>query len=152
MSFLGTSVPSAPSSFNPSTQSTQAYIATTAFVQDPAWYLDSGAAHHTTSNPTSLSSKSEYKGLGMLTVGNGTSLPISHIGNSYLSTSKLLHLRNILLVPSIKKNLISISKFTIDNNVIVEFDAFCYYVKDKVTKRILVQGHLHNGLYQLDIP
>ena len=31
MSFLGTSLPFAPSSFNPSTQSTQAYIATAAF-------------------------------------------------------------------------------------------------------------------------
>ena len=83
----------------------------------------------------------------MLTVGNGTSLPISHIGNSSLGTSKPLHLPNILLVPSINNNLASISKFTIDNNVIVEFDAFCFYVKDKVTKQILVQGHLHNGLY-----
>ena len=83
----------------------------------------------------------------MLTVGNGTSLPISHNGNSSLGTSKPLHLRNILLVPSINNNLASISKFTIDNNVIVEFDAFCFYVKDKVTKQILVQGHLHKGLY-----
>ena len=68
--------------------------------------------------------------------------------NCSLGTSKPLHLRNILLVPSIKKNLISISKFTIDNNVIIEFDAFCCYVKEKVTKQILVQGHLHNGIHQ----
>ena len=58
MSFLGTSLSFAPSSFNPSTQSTQAYIATTTSEQDPAWYLDIGATHHTTSTPTSLSFKS----------------------------------------------------------------------------------------------
>ena len=33
----------------------------------------------------------------------------------------------------------------------MEFDALCCYVKDKVTKDILVQGRLTNGLYQLDV-
>ena len=39
----------------------------------------------------------------------------------YSSSPKSLPLKNILLVSSIVKNLISISKFTRDNNVIVEF-------------------------------
>ena len=114
--------------------------------------MDSGATHHTTSNDASLTSKTEYYGSGVLTVGNGSILPISHIGNSTLTVSKPLYLRNILLVPSIKKNLSSIAKFTADNNVSVEFDASQCVVKDKLMKEILVQGYLHNGLYQLDIP
>ena len=102
---------------NPLSQFPQAQIATASSINDLAWYLDSGATHHTTSNDASLTSKTEYYGSGVLTVGNGSTLPISHIGNSTLAVSKPLYLRNILLVPSIKKNLISIAKFTVDNNV-----------------------------------
>ena len=36
--------------------------------------------------------------------------------------------------------------------MIIEFYAFHCYVKDKVTKATLVQGQLHDGLYQLDLP
>ena len=135
-----------------SSQFPQTHIATTSTIHDSSWYLDSGATLHTMPNSVSLSSKSTYISPGALQVGNGTSLPISHIGNSSFDVLKPLHLRNVLLVPSIKKKLISISKFTVDNNVLVQFDAFHYYVKDKVTKKVLVQGHLCNGLYQLDVP
>ena len=115
-------------------------------------YLDSGATHHTTPISESLESKSEYHESSKLLVGNGSALPITHVGQLNISASKPLHLRNILLVPSIKKNLISISQFTLHNDVTVEFDASCCYVKDKQTKTILVQGKLNNGLYQLDVP
>ena len=117
-----------------------------------SWYLDSGATHHTTPNDASLTKSSEYNGSGVLTVGNGASLPTSHIDSFSLATSKPLHLRNILLARNITKNLISISRFTIDNNVLVEFDAFQCSVKDKVMRQVLVRGHLHNGLYQLNVP
>ncbi|XP_031283016.1 uncharacterized protein LOC116141679 [Pistacia vera] len=57
---------------------------------------------------------------------------------------------DILCVPKITKNLLSISKFTKDNNVIVEFDANCCIVKDKSTGAMLLQGDLKGGLYQLN--
>ena len=133
-------------------QHSQAHIATPSALCDDAWYLDSGATHHTTPISESLESKSEYHVSSKLLVGNGSALPITHVGQLHISDSKPLHLRNILLVPSIKKNLISISQFTLHNDVTVEFDASCCYVKDKQTKTILVQGKLNNGLYQLDVP
>ena len=135
-----------------SSQFPQTHFATASTIHDSAWYLDSGATHHTTPNSPALTSKSAYTGPSGLQVGNGTSLPISHIGNSTFDVSKPLHLRNVLLVPYIKKILISISKFTVDNNVLVEFDDFHCYVKDKVMKKVLVQGHLCNGLYQFNLP
>ena len=89
-------------------------------------------------------------------VGDGTELPISHIGKIDLAdfgtSSKPLALRNILLVPSITNNLISISKFTLDNNVIVEFNSASCYVKDKRTRDVLLKGTLSSGLYQLQLP
>ena len=55
------------------------------------------------------------------------------------------------MVPSITKNLISISKFTIENDVIVEFYASCCYIKDKQSRKIMLQGVLKDGLYQLHL-
>ena len=106
---------------NDSSESREAYVASPHTVQDEAWYLDSGATHHVTANGELLVSKSEYSGTGTLTIGDGSKLPISHIGTATLPSPKSLALKNILLVSSIAKNLISISKFTRDNNVIVEF-------------------------------
>ena len=100
----------------------------------------------------SLESKSEYHGSSKLLVGNGSALPIIHVGHLHISASKPLHLRNILSVSSIKKNLISISYFILLNDVTVEFDASCCYVKDKHTKTILVQEKLNTGLYHWTCP
>ena len=61
-----------------------------------------------------------------------------YIGHASIFASNPLLLQNILLVPAIKKNLISISQFTLHNNVIVEFDFSYCYVKDKVIKAITV--------------
>ena len=62
-----------------------------------------------------------------------------------------MHLTNVLHVPQITKNLISVAKFTQDNDVILEFDSHCCFVKDKKSREILLQGSLKEGLYQLDI-
>ena len=78
-----------------------------------------------------MNTNSEYSGTGKLALGDGSKLPITHIGHIILPTSRSLHLKNVLMVPSITKNLISISKFTIENDVIVEFDSTCCYIKDK---------------------
>ena len=99
-----------------------------------------------------MATKSEYTSNGKLSLSDGSQLLISHIGHMSLPTSQSLKLKNILLVPSITKNLISISKFTLENDVIVEFDSTCYYIKDKKLKVVLLQGMLKNGLYQLLLP
>uniref|UniRef100_A0A803Q722 Reverse transcriptase Ty1/copia-type domain-containing protein n=1 Tax=Cannabis sativa TaxID=3483 RepID=A0A803Q722_CANSA len=43
-------------------------LATASSVNDPQWYLDSGASHHVTVNATALTDKIDYKGKGKLTV------------------------------------------------------------------------------------
>ena len=85
-------------------------------------------------------------------VGNGSSLPIPHTGYSSFTTfdpRKSLVLKDVLHVPSLTKNLLSISQFTTDNNVILEFDSTCCLIKDKSSKQVLLTGTLHEGLYQL---
>ena len=116
------------------------------------WYLDSGATHHVTSDGNSLTRKSEYLGSGKLVIFDSSQLSISHIGDLTFPASKPLKLRNIILVPSLTKNLVSISKFTLDNHVIVEFDSNCCLVNDKRSKVVLLQGTTRDGLYRLHFP
>ena len=76
-----------------------------------------------------------------------------HIGDIFLSSphsQKQLILHNTLHVPEITKNLISISQFTKDNNVVIEFFSDYCLVKDKITKNTLLEGALRQGLYQLN--
>ena len=141
---------SADESSTPVSQS-QAYIASPTTVNDASWFLDSGATHHVTSSTDSMNTNSEYSGTGKLALGDGSKHHITHIGHIILPTSRSLHLKNVLMLPSITKNLISISKFIIENDVIVEFDSTCCYIKDKQSRKILLQGVLKDGLYQLQL-
>lgn len=87
-----------------------------------SWYLDSGANHHVTPDLSALSIANEYSGTDGLLVGNCKSLPITHYGNSSLSTTKSpLVLRDVLRVSSITKPLLSIQILCRDNNCSVEF-------------------------------
>ena len=119
-----------------------------------SWFLDSGTMHHITADSSNLASKNDYNGKEKLVIGNGSKLHISHIGNSkFLSNhfDKSLRLNNILHVPHIIKNLVSISKFTTDNFVSVEFTSSCCYVKDLITRATLLKGVHDRGLYHLEL-
>ena len=52
-------------------------------------------------------------------------------------------------MPTIQKNLISVSELTKDNNVFMEFHPSCCFVKDKMTGRVILKGILKDGLYLL---
>ncbi|KAL4376722.1 hypothetical protein GQ457_02G030140 [Hibiscus cannabinus] len=112
------------------------------------WFPDSGATHHVTTSANSLHNKAPYAGKGKVHLGDGTSLDINHIGTSIInSDSRLLYLDQVLYVPQIKKNLLSVAKFAKDNVVFFEFHAQHCYVKDSNTKEVLLQGRLDGGLY-----
>uniref|UniRef100_A0A803PMV3 Retrovirus-related Pol polyprotein from transposon TNT 1-94-like beta-barrel domain-containing protein n=1 Tax=Cannabis sativa TaxID=3483 RepID=A0A803PMV3_CANSA len=120
-----------------------------------AWYLDSGATHHISNTSETLTNSKDYKGKAKVVVGNGSNLSINKIGCSSIPTKfphKSLLLKDILHVPSLTKNLLSISQFTKHNNVTIEFDDVCCLVKDKNTKQALLRGTLTEGLYRLQVP
>jgi hypothetical protein len=52
-------------------------------------------------------------------------------------------------VPHIKKPLLSVQKFCLENNVFFEFHPFLFYVKDLMTKEVLFSGRSRDGLYIL---
>ena len=135
-------------------QAYQTKASTSRTSEDDNWYVDSGVTNHVTTNLQNLHLHQDYKGKGKLTVGNGSQLKISHIGDMFLNSShphKQLILHNTLHVPEIAKNLISISQFTKDNDVVIEFCSDCCLIKDKITKTILLEGALKQGFYQLNL-
>lgn len=81
-------------------------------------------------------------------MANGSGLVISSIGSSQLSPH--ITLSNVLHVPSIKRNLLSVSKLTHDHHCSIEFFPHGLFVKDLCSGRILMKGHLKDGIYVLD--
>jgi len=82
-------------------------------------------------------------------LGDGSNLPISHIGSVSLPTSNTsFHLQDVLCVPKMQKKLISIALFCITNNVSIELFPHCFHVKDLQTRDILLQGGIKDGVYE----
>ena len=105
------------------------------------WKSDTGANHHATPDLSSIDNFEAYFGNDSLLVGDGNSIPIFHIGSSKLySPNKTFNLSNILHVPELKQNLLSVQKFCVDNNVFFEFHYSYFIVKDKSTCNILLTG------------
>jgi hypothetical protein len=130
--------------------STTALAATTSYKVDPNWYLDTGATDHITSDLDRLAIRERYHGGEKVHVGNGTGLCISHIGHSSInSVIRPLALRNILHVPDITKHLISVHKFSRDNDVFIEYHPWHFSIKDRQSKKNLLVGTCESGLYPI---
>jgi hypothetical protein len=61
-----------------------------------------------------------------------------------------LNLYDVLVVPKLQKNLISVGKLTKDNSCVFECCASEFKIKDKITGRIMATGRKNQGLYALD--
>ena len=102
------------------------------------WYMDTGATAHMSAHPGNLASFTPVLTDRRIIVGDGSTLPITHIGHaSFPSTSRPLSLSNILVSPDLIKNLVSVKRFTRENPVTVEFDDIGFCVKDARTKMVL---------------
>lgn len=122
---------------------------------DSAWYTDSRASNHVTNDLANLNIAFEFQGNSKLQIGNGTGLLISHVGNSHLRNSflnsKPFVLKNLLHVPKITKNLLSVSQFAKDNSVFFEFHFSICLVKDQVTQQVLLKGLFMDEFYNFDV-
>ncbi|PKU87515.1 Retrovirus-related Pol polyprotein from transposon TNT 1-94 [Dendrobium catenatum] len=143
-----------PNFITPSAQSAtngQALLVT-ADAPSSEWYLDSGASSHMTHGHENLAQSTAYQGSEHVTVGDGRSIPIAHSGTGILPTpERKLFLSQLLHIPDISHNLISISKLVTENNIAIIFEPNGYSLKDLQTNRILLQGHCKNGLYPISI-
>jgi hypothetical protein len=117
---------------------------------DPNWYSDTGATDHITSDLDRLAVCELYHGGQQVQVGNGSNLQILYIGQSSINTAaRPLALCNILHVPAISKHLLSIHKFSHDNNVFFKFHPWHFSIKNPTTRRTLPDGRCEGSLYPL---
>nr|GEY30737.1 ribonuclease H-like domain-containing protein [Tanacetum cinerariifolium] len=129
---IAINVPTAPHYFYASTE-------TLSDLTTGAWNIDTGASSHLNNYVTSLSTILNSCMYSTVSVGDGHSIPITNTGHSILSTPlKSLRLNNVLITPYIVKNLIFVRQFVHDNDCTIEFNSFGFFIKDFMTRRVLV--------------
>ena len=118
-----------------------------------SWTPDTGSSHHVAPDLSGFDTAEPYCGADNLYGGNGKGLPIFHVGSSTIySPNKSFSLTEILHVPDIKRHLLSVKIFCLDNNVYFEFHANFFVIKDTTTHRLLLTGPSNGGLYSIRLP
>ncbi|GJU60122.1 ribonuclease H-like domain-containing protein [Tanacetum coccineum] len=120
-------------------------------LQDPthaSWNMDTGVSSHLNASLNSLNNVFNTCIYPSISVGDGHSILVTSIGHSILPTStRPLHLNNVLITLYIIINLISVRQFVRDNNCTVEFDMFGFYVKDFTMSRVFLLCDSTGELY-----
>jgi hypothetical protein len=106
-------------------------LATTLYDTDPNWYTNSDTTDHITGELDKLTMHDRYNGNDQIHAANGAGMEISRIGKSIVPTpSRNRVLNNVLHVPTVHKNLISVHRFTLNNNTFIEFHPYFFLIKD----------------------
>jgi hypothetical protein len=114
----------------------------------PTWVIDSGATDHMTWESSLFSSYSPCAGNHKIKIVDGSLSAIAGKGSVILSP--LLTLKNVLHVPKLSYNLISITKLTEDTNCQANFfHSHCIF-KDLNSGKMIVSAKKSGGLYYLD--
>jgi hypothetical protein len=87
------------------------YSTLTGTIEDDMWIIDSGASRHMTGDQASLSNLNERKTSYKVDLGDKRTYPVEGFGQAFvkLESSNHVHLSNVLYVPSLEKNLVSLS-------------------------------------------
>ncbi|KAJ0844741.1 hypothetical protein HanRHA438_Chr15g0705871 [Helianthus annuus] len=109
---------------------------------------DTGASNNIANNNQQFPVLSEYGGPDEIVLGDGKTLPITHIAQTIIPTkSRPLLLNNILIAPNLRNNVISVAKVCRTNRVSVEFFPYHFFVKDLRTGARLMRGVNINDVY-----
>jgi hypothetical protein len=113
---------------------------------------DSDATYHTTPSVGNISTLRPLASSNpsSIVVGNGSSLPITSVGDSVLPGP--FYLNNILLAPDMIQYLLSIRRFTTDNLCSMEIDPFDLSVNDLTTKNVIIKSNSTGPLYTMRLP
>jgi hypothetical protein len=87
------------------------YSALTGTLEDDMWIIDSGASRHMTGDQARLSNLNKKKTSYKVELGDKNTYLVEGIGQASvkLKTGNNVHLSNVLYVPGLEKNIISIS-------------------------------------------
>ncbi|RDY01438.1 hypothetical protein CR513_15232, partial [Mucuna pruriens] len=112
-----------------------------------ACILDSGETDHTTPFPSYFTSYLKVSKEQLITVANGDHVPIVGSGNVQLQSSLSLH--NVLHVPKLANNLISIHRLIQDWNCLVTFFRSHCVIQELTIRRTIGVAKEQGGLYYL---
>jgi hypothetical protein len=118
------------------------------------WIADSGASSHFTANNGTLHTSTPSSSFPPVIVGNGNSIPITHVGHTSLpiSSSRPLYLDIVLVAPQSIHDLLYVRRFTTDNSLSMEFDPFGVTIKDLQTRAALLRCDSQGDLYPIYPP
>ena len=112
-----------------------------------AWILDYGVTDHMTHNPNQFKTYLPCPSNRKIVAADGTTTTVAGIGDVKVTSN--LVLKNVLHVPHLSTNLVSIQKLKQDLSCRVIFDAsFCEF-QDQGLGRKIELAKQHNGLYFL---
>jgi hypothetical protein len=100
------------------------YSTLTGMIEDDMWIIDSGASRNMTGDQARLSNLNENKTSYKVELGDKTTYPVEGFGQAAIKmkTSNYVHLSNVLYVPGLEKNLVSISCLEDMGNIIAFMD------------------------------
>jgi hypothetical protein len=100
------------------------YSTLTRTIEDDMQIIDSGASRNMTGDQARLSNLNEKKTSYKVELGDKNTYPVEGIGQASvrLKTSNNVHFRNVLYVPGLEKNLVSIYFLEDKGNIIAFLD------------------------------
>jgi hypothetical protein len=128
------------------------YLALTKTIEDDMWIIDSGASKHMTGDQARLSNINERKTSYKVELGDKSTYPIEGFGHASvkLESGNHVHLRNVLYVPGLEKNLVSISCLEYKGNRISFMDGkVLSWHKNSSIEDARVIGRREGNLYRL---
>jgi hypothetical protein len=119
---------------------------------EDTWLIDSGASKHMTRQRNILSCISEKKFSHKVTLGDDYQYPIKGVGesNHKLNSGNSLKMKDVLYVPGLKKNLLSISAFEKKGFRVAFIDGeVLMWAKGETLNEAIIIESEENGLYKL---
>jgi transposase InsO family protein len=119
---------------------------------EDTWLIDSGASKHMTGQRDILSCISEKKFSQKVTLGDDYQYPIKGVGESNykLNSGNSMKMKDVLYVPGLTKNLLSISALEKKGFRVAFIDGeVLMWAKGETLKEAIVIGKEEGGLYKL---
>ena len=119
--------------------------------ETPNWYLDSGATHHVSGDPSTFSSIYPTRGTQVRSAG-GQSHTVSGVGNVdiQLSSGAIKSVSSVLYTPGITKNLLSVGTLTDHNKTLIFRSNGCFVFDNTTSKvEIFAPRESPKGLYKI---
>jgi hypothetical protein len=128
------------------------YSVLTETIEDNMWIIDSGASRNMTGDQARLSNLNERKASYKVELGDKITYPIEEFGQASvkLESGNHVHLSNVLYVPSLENNLVSISCLEDKGNIIAFVDGkVLSWHKNSSIEDARVIGKCEGNMYRL---